>query len=152
VADWITITGVKPYDGRYELDIDAQPLTVREWGWVKRHAGYLPLTLEADAFTDPELIMVLAAIAARRGGRVEPADIPALIERFQDVDPFASITYESGVEAGDADGPPASSSETRRSSNGDSSTTGSVSLDDPLSPTGPRRSDTSASDPAMSAT
>jgi hypothetical protein len=152
VADWITITGVKPYDGRYELDIDAQPLTVREWGWVKRHAGYLPLTINADAFTDPELITVLAAIAARRGGRIESADIPALIERFQDVDPFASITYQAGVEDGDADDPPAPSSDTRRSTNGDSSTTGSASLADPLSPTGSRVSDTSPSDPAMSAT
>jgi hypothetical protein len=151
VADWITITGVKPYDGRYELDIDAQPLTVREWGWIKKHAGYLPLTIDVDAFTDPELITVLAVVAARRAGRVEPADIPALIERFQDVDPFSTITYEAGIEDSDADGPPAPSSEPRRSSNGDSSKTGSASLDDPLSPTGLPRSDTSASDPAMSA-
>ena len=38
----IAITGCKPYDGHYELDFN-QELTTREWGWIKRHAGYLPL-------------------------------------------------------------------------------------------------------------
>ena len=32
MGNWITLTGVKPYDGRYELDLDEQPLTMREWG------------------------------------------------------------------------------------------------------------------------
>ena len=63
MADWITLTGVKPYDGRYLLDLDGQPLTMREWGWIKRHAGYLPLSLTGEAFTDPELITMLAIIA-----------------------------------------------------------------------------------------
>jgi hypothetical protein len=150
LADWITITGVKPYDGRYELDIASQPLTTREWGWVKRHAGYLPLALEADSFSDPEFVIVQAAIAIHRAGRVDTNDVPNLIERFQDVDPFAAITYEAGVEDGDADGPPQPSSDTRRSTNGDSSPTGSETSDGNPSRTGSRASDTSLSDHATS--
>jgi hypothetical protein len=153
LSDTVVIIGVKPYDGRYELDLVAQPLTTREWGWIKKHAGYLPLTLEADSFTDPEFVIVQAVIAVFRAGRVTAADVPGLVERFQDVDPFAAITYEAGKfeDEGDAD-PPPSSSDTKQSSNGDSSPTGSASLADPLSPTGSRVSDTSPSDPAMSAT
>jgi hypothetical protein len=155
LADWITITGVKPYDGRYELDLRDRPLTTREWGWIKKHAGYLPLTLETDSFTDPEFVIVQAVIAVHRAGRVDAADVPNLVERFQDVDPFAAITYEAGTdetEDGDAAGPPQPSSDMRRSTNGDSSITGSGSLDDPLKPTGHPASDISVSDPAMSAT
>jgi hypothetical protein len=151
LSDFITITGVAPYDGRYELDLRGRPLTTREWGWIKKHAGYLPLTLETDSFTDPEFVIVQAVIAVHRAGRVDAADVPTLVERFQDVDPFAAITYQAGAEDGDA-GPPPSSSDTKRSSNGDSSRTGSASLDDPLKPTGHPASDISASDPAMSAT
>ena len=39
MALWLRLDGVKPYDGRYELDLDGQPLTRREWGWIKRNAG-----------------------------------------------------------------------------------------------------------------
>ena len=40
--DYLTIEGVAPYDGRYEFDLRDRPFTVREWGWIKRHSGYLP--------------------------------------------------------------------------------------------------------------
>jgi hypothetical protein len=152
LADWYTIAGVPPYDGRYGLDIDEQPLTTREWRWVKRHGGYLPLTLDRAALTDPDLIIVQAAIAIHRAGKVDTADVPGLIERFEDVDPFAAITFEPGSldEAGDADGPPASSSDAKPSSSGANSPNGSESSDSPLSPTGLPRSDTSASAPPIS--
>ena len=41
---WITLTGFKPYDGRYEFDLDGNEFTAREWGWLKRLAGYMPMT------------------------------------------------------------------------------------------------------------
>ena len=85
MASWITLTGVKPYDGRYELDLDGQPLTMREWGWIKRHAGYLPVTLTGEAFTDPELITMLAIISMTRAGKITNGDVPDLWDRFQDV-------------------------------------------------------------------
>jgi hypothetical protein len=151
LADFITITGVAPYDGRYEFDITAQPLTTREWGWVKRHAGYLPLTMDTSSFADPEFVIVEAVIAVYRAGRLDAADVPNLVERFQDVDPFSTITYERGEEEADAD-PPPPSSDAKPSSNGDSSPNGSETSADPLSPTGHPASDTSTSPPAMSVT
>jgi hypothetical protein len=151
VSDHITITGVQPYDGRYEFDMEQRPFTTREWGWVKRFSGYLPLTLDRGAFTDPEFIVVQAVIALHRAGGVADTDVPALIERMQDVDPFAAITYEAGPAEGDADPPPLSS-DARPSSNGASSPTGSEISDSHPSGTGPLRSDTSPSVPATSVT
>jgi hypothetical protein len=148
LADYITITGLRPYDGRYELDLDEQPLTTREWGWIKRHAGYLPLTLDENSFADPELITVLAVIAVRRAGTVELRDVPDLFDRLADA-PFGStITLETGVD-GDADPPPESTA-SKPSINGASSQTGSESSDGPRSPTGPPASDISVSVPATS--
>jgi hypothetical protein len=149
MSDTITITGLPPWDGRYEFDIDAQPLTTREWAWIKKHAGYLPLTLTAEALADPEFVIVEAVIALHRAGKITAADVPDLVERFQDVDPFSTLAYER-VAAEDDAGPPPESSDAKPSTNGASSPTGSVSLADPLSPTGHPRSDTSASAPATS--
>jgi hypothetical protein len=152
LPDWITITGVAPWDGRYEFDVDEQPLTTREWAWIKKHAGYLPLTLTADALADPEFVIVEAVIALHRAGKITTTDVPDLVERFQDVDPFATLTYERGATVEDDAGPPPESSDVRPSTNGASSATGSASLADPLTPTGHPRSDTSPSAPAMSET
>ena len=73
--DYLTIEGVKPYDGRYEFDIENHALTTREWGWIKRHSGYLPLTI-ADGYAgaDPELYAVFAVIALCRAGKVDARD------------------------------------------------------------------------------
>jgi hypothetical protein len=149
LPDHITITGVPPYDGRYELDMQQQPLSTREWIWVKKHAGYLPLTMDRSTFSDPAFVVVEAVIAMFRAGRVTAAEVPDLVERFQDVDPFAAITYEAGPDEDDAVPPPSSSDE-KPSSNGASSPTGSETSDSPPSATGSRRSDTSASAPQMS--
>ena len=73
--DYIVVEGVRPYDGRYEFDLAGQELTTREWGWIKRLSGYLPLTVE-EGLSDPELIVVFAVIALRRAGKVEPKDVP----------------------------------------------------------------------------
>jgi hypothetical protein len=153
LSDFITVNGVPPYDGRYELDMQQQPFTTREWGWVKRHAGYLPLTLERSSFTDPDFVIVQAIVAMWRAGAVAAADVPALVERFQDVDPFAAITYEADdTDAEDDAVPPPSSSDAKPNSNGASSPTGSEISDSHPSATGSRASDTSASAPQMSVT
>ena len=149
----IAVTGAKPYDGRYPLDIDEQPLTTREWGWIKRNAGYVPLTLTGEAFSDPELIMVLAVIAMRRAGRVQTEQFAEVWERFNDA-PFGStLTIEDDTnEVDDEDdaGPPARSNSGSSSSNGASSPTTSESSDDPRRVTGSPRSATSESAPAIS--
>lgn len=155
MADWFTVEGMKPYDGRYELDIRGAPLTVREWGWIKRYAGYLPVTLDENTFTDPETVTVLALIAIRRAGTIDTGQVAELWDRFADA-PFGSaITWKVGdadQEEDDADGPPAASSNGSASFSGDSSPTGSASSGRPPSTTGEPLSAISASAPATPAT
>lgn len=152
MGNWITLTGVKPYDGRYELDLDEQPLTMREWGWIKRHAGYLPVTLTGESFTDPELITMLAIVAMHRSGTVTNAQVPELWDRFQDV-PFGStVTLETDEteDAEDDAGPPPEGKSAKRSSNGASSANGSETQEDPPRSTGSPASVTSESAPPIS--
>lgn len=128
---WLTITGVKPYDGRYEFDIANSELTTREWGWVKRHSGYLPLTLE-EGFRggDPELFAVFAVVALHRAGRITNQDVGEVFDRIADA-PFGSVIEleddrpETDQEDDDA-GPPVSSSNGSDSSSGEGSTTSSA--------------------------
>ena len=113
--DWLILEHVPPYDGRYEWDLEGRELTTREWGWIKRLAGYLPLNIE-DGLGDPELIAVFATIALRRAGKVETAEVPRAFEYLSDA-PFdgSRIRLETDtVEAEDDAGPPPESS----SSNG----------------------------------
>jgi hypothetical protein len=155
LPDYITITGVKPYDGRYELDLtEQQAFTQREWGWIKRYAGYVsPLDMGENAFADPEMVGVLALVALYRAGKVETRDVQAVWERFQDA-PFGStVRFEAGPADEEDDGsPPPRSSDARPSSNGDDSTTSSETSEQHPSPTGPPPSATSASVPPMSVT
>jgi hypothetical protein len=121
--DWIVIEGVPPYDGRWQFDLDTQELTTREWGWIKRLSGYLPLTVE-EGLSDPELIVVFACIALRRAGKATPAEVPDVFERLSDA-PFGSaITMETDTkeEVAEKAGPPASSSSGNADGSGDGST------------------------------
>jgi hypothetical protein len=153
MGDWVTVTGVRPYDGRYEIDILEQPLTTREWGWIKKHAGYLPATLGEDWLGDPEFIAVLAVIALRRNDRIENREVPAVLEKFQDAPFGTAITIEVGerdeVYEGDA-GPPPSRTSSNGSSTGHGSTTITETSESPPAPTGPLPLGISESDPAMS--
>lgn len=151
--DWVVIDGVKPWDGRYELDLAGAPLTSREWGWIKRFAGYLPADLDGRTFTDPEVISVLAIVSLHRAGKVEPRDVPDLWERLQDV-PFGStITLELGeTEEDDEVADPTESSNGNEPSSGASSQTGSGSSGSLPSPTGHPASAISGSAPATSVT
>jgi len=95
-VDWIVIDGVRPYDGRYDFDIAEVELTTREWGWIKRFSGYLPLTIE-DGFrgADAELYAALAAIALRRAGRIDNRGVPDVIERLVDAPYGTAIRLET---------------------------------------------------------
>lgn len=125
--DHLIISGVAPYDGRYELDLGRQPFTTREWGWIKRLSGYLPVTLNEDTFTDPEFVGALAMVVLVRAGRVERPDVPAVFDRFQDVPFGTTITVEAGEEEEtEADaGPPERNSNGNTPSSGESSPTSS---------------------------
>ena len=150
--DYIVIEGVRPYDGRYEFDLAGQELTTREWGWIKRLSGYLPLTVE-EGLSDPELIVVFAAIALRRAGKVEPRDVPQVFERLSDA-PFGSaITMETDVaEEVEEKSPPPESSNSSDATSGPASSPSSATLPAPLKASGMRGSVTSLSEPRRSAT
>lgn len=72
--DRIVIAGCKPYDGEYEFDTEERSFTILEWRWIKKIAGYMPLTIgDGWAGRDPDLVLVFAVIALHRAGKV-PAE------------------------------------------------------------------------------
>lgn len=118
--DRIVISGVKPYDGSYDLDLEAQPFTTREWRWIKQITGYLPTTVEGGFNGgDPDLIVSLAVIALRRSGTITNDDVLRVADKFADV-PFdgAAISFQGEETAEDDARPPdmSSSSESESSS------------------------------------
>jgi hypothetical protein len=147
-VNWLVIEGVKPYDGRYEFDLENNELTTREWGWIKRLSGYLPLTLEEGLMgADPELFACFAVLMLRRAGKVSNTDVQELFDRVCDA-PFGStIRLEADdteeAEADDA-GPPAGSSSGNEPSSGDGSPVSSESSVPPRNGTGTPGSASSA--------
>ena len=94
--DYIVIEGVPPYDGRWEFDLEGRELTTREWGWIKRFSGYLPLTID-EGLSDPELIVVWACVALTRAQKATPAEVPQLFERLIDAPYGSTFTLETDV-------------------------------------------------------
>lgn len=138
----------RPYQGEYELE--PGDFSTREWGWIKRLTGYLPLTIH-EGFGDPELLCVFAAIALRRAGRIDNGDVPGVYDRLIDDPAFETIDIEQPEPAedeGDA-GPPARSSSASTNTSGDGSPTNSESQATSPSPTGMPASATSPYDPPM---
>jgi hypothetical protein len=129
----IVVSGIKPYDGRYELDGD-RPFSTREWRWIKQVSGYLPLTV-GDGFKggDPDLFVALAVIAMNRDGKIDRDDVLEVAETLSEV-PFdgASITFDVGevddaplAETSEPDASSNSGSLENKSSSGQSSPNGS---------------------------
>ena len=154
MPDWLVIEGVRPYDGRYELDLDRQEFTTREWGWIKRHSDYLPLTA-ADGFTnnDPELMCVLAAILLRRAGQIQTADVPAVFDRLADAPYTATLKWETDGELVEVEpeADPTGSSTANTGISGTGSPTSSGTLAAPPKASGTPGSAISGSDPVTSA-
>jgi hypothetical protein len=151
----IVIADARPYDGTYELDLERE-FSAREWGWVKRLAGYLPVDVDDRTFGDPELACVLAVIAMHRAGRIQASEAPAAFEKLQDV-PFGSAITAVDTEPPEPqDGAPGRPPQPSSTANGAISGGGSpTSLANPPSPpnaTGTPGSDTSGSVPSTSAT
>lgn len=149
--DWLVVEGIRPWDGRYEFDVAERPWTTREWGWIKRLTGYLPLTLQ-DGWSggDPELFAVFAVIALRRAGKIDAADAAATFERIADAQ-FGTIRFEAGAPDGEDDArpPPARQNGNTSTSGGSSPTSSGRSA--PTHPdTGIPASGTSESGPLMS--
>lgn len=125
--DWLVVDGVRPWDGRYEFDLVGRPLTIREWGWIRRFSSYLPLNVdEGWRGGDRELFAVFAVIALYRAGRIQPEDAAGLFDRLAD-SPGTAVRLElttDDEEEGDAS-PPAGSSEGSTNGSGHSSRTSS---------------------------
>jgi hypothetical protein len=152
MADWIEIPE-GPYQGRYEFDIAEREFTTREWGWIKKYSGYLPLTIDQGwRGGDAELFACFAMIAVRRANRIELAEVSAFMERMLDGAFGSSFTFTSDGEPadeGDADGPPAASSPAKPSTDGTVSETSSEGSGNGQSHSGIPGSATSVYDPAM---
>lgn len=111
MADRFVIKGIKPYDGEYPLD-DSE-FTTREWSWIKKISGYLPMTAE-EGFKggDPELFVALAVIAMVRAERVQKSDAMSVADRLSDSAFGSALTFVADEdEEGDED-PPSAPSET----------------------------------------
>src|SRR4051812_32913882 len=149
----LVVAGVKPYDGSYTLDLE-QELTTREWGWVKRLAGYLPLAVTDDAYGDPEFACVLTVIAMRRSGRIDAGEVAGVFDRLADAPFGAAITvHDEDQDAGEGDDrPPMAGPSANASTSGDASATSSETPAAPPSATGTPASATSASGPLTLAT
>lgn len=143
--DWFVIEGAPPWDGRYDLDAEQAPLTIREWQWIRTHSGYLPLTaVDGFAGHDPALFAVLALIAIRRAGRISTDEVDDMYTRFLD-EPRLRVTLNSD-EVADAD-PSRGKTNGNTSSSGDASTARSERSTSPPGRSGIREPASSVSGP-----
>jgi hypothetical protein len=150
--DYVVVSGVPPYDGRYPFDLENSGFTTQEWGWIKRLAGYLPLTIdEGWAGGDAELFTVFALIALVRAGKAADSEAADVFGKLQRAPFDTTIRLESDrvEEEGDA-GPPPESSNSNGATSGAASTTNSENQAEPPPATGIPASVTSASAPATS--
>jgi hypothetical protein len=142
----IVIQGVKPYDGEYEFDAE-RALNAREWRWIKKISGYLPVTIE-DGFTgrDPDLFVALAAIAMCRDGKIDKDAGLRVADELAEA-PFdgTTITLVGDEIEEDDESPPVLTSEPDESSP-------SGSLEKQSSSGEPSRNDSVTSDETPSAT
>lgn len=163
--DHLVIENFRPYEGRYGMDL-SQGITTREWGWLKRLAGYSPLTVEDGYRTyDPEFWAVFAVILLRRAGKIQTRDVEATFERLVDED-FTSvirIEFDAGdvAEVDDENADPTGSSTGSIASSGPASSessetpttpTSRTPSSDPPSPSGTPASASSVSGPTTSET
>lgn len=137
--DHIVIENLRPYDGRYEMDLGR--FTTREYGWIRRLSDYTPTTVAEALFqkVDPELWSVVAVIMLRRAGKIEAEGVGRLYERLLDETFTDVIRIEWGEEVVaevDDDADPTGSSNGRPTSSGaDSSASSETSTGDDPKPT-----------------
>jgi hypothetical protein len=145
VSDFVVIDGLKPWDGKYPLNTEDDPLTTREWGWIKRMAGYLPGDFTVS---DPETICALTVIALHRAGRVTADEAMDVYGRISDAPFGTKIRLQVDPDEGDAD-PPVSAGATgsNENSSGNGSPTSSERSAAHLNDTGTPASASSRSGP-----
>lgn len=116
----VTITGCRPYDGEYPLDLARMKAV--EYGLIKRLSGYLPGDVpDGIAGFDVELVCAIATVALQRAGKVPTDDGEAqarsTYQRLINLE-VGSITLDLGADE-EADAvPPEGSSTGNGSSHG----------------------------------
>jgi len=143
------ISGMGGLDGRYEFDLADLDMTLREWQWIKRHTGYMPLTLiEGLAGGDAALMTVTALIIVRRQGGLATEAFDDTFARFMDapLGPSIDFTLEGVDEDEDPStaSPPTNSTASDAPSGPPGPTSGPISIA-PLPPTGTHGWDSSGS-------
>lgn len=147
MATRIVIEGVNPFDGSYVLDLADQPLDTFEWGWIKKHAGYLPT--DELQFGDPEFVVTLATICIHRDGRIERAEFARTWEVLAGAPFGQTITLKGEPEPETEEeeaGPPQQSSTSKTDTSGSGSRPSLETSDGTPEPSGTPGSDTSGSD------
>lgn len=118
------------FEGRYEFDLEANPLNTREWGWLKRLTERVPETMPGG-LSDPEVHTAFAMIALVRAGKVPTEQWRQVYEQLSEV-PYVEglITEEvfGELEEDDAGPPQSSSSENGGSSGADSTESSETSV------------------------
>lgn len=100
------IAGIRRYDGEYEFD-PQRKFNALEWRWVKKYAGYFPLTMqEGIRVGDQDLDLTLGLIAIHRSGKLDPADADALFEEMSFHASDELITVLDDGEQGDEEPTP----------------------------------------------
>ena len=98
----IVITGIRPWDGTYDLNAD-RAFNAREWKWIKSISGYMPLTV-SDGFNggDPALFVALAVVAMCRSGKIGRDEGLSVADELAEA-PFdgAAITMVGDTEEAD---------------------------------------------------
>lgn len=105
MADRFVISGVGRYDGEYDFDIDADPLTTREWHWIKKLSGYMPMTLgEGLDGGDPSLVVALCTVALHRAGKISRDEVLPVADSLADA-PFDGAAIQLVGDGGEQSPP-----------------------------------------------
>lgn len=123
----------KPYVGEYPFDTDERTFSIQEWRWIKKIAGYMPLTIgEGWAGRDPDLVLVFAVIALVRAGKVTAEQALLAAGRLETTEfDGVAISFESDsdeVEDSEDDADPPSEASLTTSATPNTGTSGKPTL------------------------
>lgn len=91
----IRLNGTGRFDGEYDLGDNDRVFNGREWHWIKKISGYMPLTIsEGFAGRDPDLFVALAVIAMCRAGKIRRESALDVAEQLLEVPYEGSNTID----------------------------------------------------------
>lgn len=125
---------VKPYDGRWEIDLSGTTFNTYEWGIIKRFSGYyMGDYAEGLKRLDVELLVALAVVALTQAGKANSDNQQDVYHRLASV-PFDGevISLDVGEDEEEDAVPPPNPSETNSLESGDTSAPDSRTSSEPL--------------------